>query len=118
MHYQEKKTYYTTTPIVWQIVYIASNIEKVWRFLRNKIAHSQGMQAKAADQHQKSVKKQYKVDDKVWLSTKNIKTKRSLKKLDHKMIGPYKIKKQIGLLYQLDLPYPMRIYDVFHFSLL
>ena len=31
----------------------------------------------------------------IWLSTRNIKTKKPLKKLDYKMIGPYKIKELV-----------------------
>ena len=34
------------------------------------------------------------------------------------MIGPYKIKKLVGSSYQLDLPTSMKIYNVFHPSLL
>ena len=54
----------------------------------------------------------------VWLLTKNIKTERPLKKLDHKMIGPYKITELVKLLYQLDLPTSIRIHDIFHLNLL
>ena len=54
----------------------------------------------------------------VWLSTKNIKTEKLSKKLDHKMISPYKIKELIEPFYRLDLPTSMRIHDVFHPNLL
>ena len=61
----------------------------------------------------------YKVGDEVFLSTRNIKTKRPSKKLDHKYIGPFKIKKLAGLsAYQLGLPHTMKIYDVFYSNLL
>ena len=56
--------------------------------------------------------------DNVWLSTKNIKTEKPSKKLDHKMVGPFQIKALVGLSYRLDLPTSMRIHDVFHPSLL
>ena len=56
------------------------------------MAWSQEIQVKAADRHQKSVEDEYKVGDNVWLSTKNIKTEKLSKKLDHKMVGPFKIK--------------------------
>ena len=75
------------------------------------------MQTEAADWHQKSVD-EYKVGDKVWLSTKNIKTERPLKKLDHKMVGPFKIKALVRSLCRLELPTSMKIHDVFHPSLL
>ena len=45
-------------------------------------------------------------------------TERPSRKLDQKMIGPYKIKKPVKLLYQLNLPTSMKIHDMFHFSLL
>ena len=54
----------------------------------------------------------------VWLLTRNVKTERLLKKLDHKMISLYKIKNLIGFLYWLDLLTSMRIHDVFHLNLL
>ena len=82
------------------------------------MARSQEKYTKAADRSQKSVKDKYRVGDKVWLLTKNIKTEKPSKKLDHKMIGPYKIKKLVRSSYQLDLPTSMKIHDVFHPSLL
>ena len=60
----------------------------------------------------------YKVRDKVFLSTKNIRMERPLKKLDNKNIGPFKIKKLMRLSYQLELPHTMKIHDVFHPNLL
>ena len=71
----------------------------------------------AANQHQKKTLG-YRVGNMVWLSTKNIKTKRLSKKLDYKMISSYKIKELIGSLYQLDLPTSIRIHNVFHLNLL
>ena len=47
-----------------------------------------------------------------------MKTKRPLKKLDHKMIGSYKIKALIRSSYGLELPITMKIHDVFHLNLL
>ena len=58
------------------------------------------------------------MSDKVWLLTKNIKIKRPSKKLDHKMIGLFKVKQLIKLSYQLDLSTSMKIHNVFHSSLL
>ena len=82
------------------------------------MARSQERYTKAADQSRKSVEDKYKVRDNVWLSTKNIKTERPSKKLDHKMVGPFRIKALVGLSCQLDLPTSMKIHDVFHPSLL
>ena len=60
----------------------------------------------------------YKIRNKMFLSTKNIRTERLLKKLDNKNIDLFKIKKLVGLLYQLELPHTMKIYDVFYPNLL
>ena len=71
----------------------------------------------ATNQHQKEVL-EYQVGNIVWLLTKNIKTERPSKKLDHKMIGPYKVRELVGSSYWLDLPTSMRIHNVFHPNLL
>ena len=48
----------------------------------------------------------------MWLSTKNLKTDRPSKKLDHKMIGPFKIIKAFGNAYTLDLPTYITIHPI------
>ena len=96
---------------------IANHMEEVWDFIREEMTKSQTKQMIAANCHWKKPPA-YKVGDKVFLLTRNIKTERSSKKLDDKNIGPFKIKKLVGLLYQLELPHTMKIYDVFHPNLL
>ena len=60
-----------------------------------------------------------KEGDRVYLLRRNIKTKRPSDKLDHKKLGPFKIKKTKGRLnYELALPKTMNIFPVFHISLL
>ena len=54
----------------------------------------------------------------MWLSIKNIKTDRPSKKLDHKMISPFKIIKAFGNAYTLDLPAHITVHPIFHVSLL
>ena len=78
---------------------------------------SQAKQVIAVNCHQKKPPV-YKVENMIWLSTRNIKTKRPLKKLDYKMIGPYKVKELVGSSYRLDLPHTMKIHDVFHLNML
>ena len=57
--------------------------------------------------------------EKVWLSAKNIRTTRPCKKLDYKRHGPFTVLKAVGRqAYRLDLPKTMKIYPVFHVSLL
>ena len=96
---------------------IANRIKEVWEFMQKEMTKSQAKQAVAVNCHRKEPPV-YKVGDIVWLSTKNIKTKRPSKKLDHKMIGPYKVTELVGSSYQLMLPYTMKIHDVFHPNLL
>jgi hypothetical protein len=53
------------------------------------------------------------------LIRRNIQTKQPSTKLDHKILGLFKIKRVIGLVnYELVLPKTMNIYLVFHISLL
>ena len=96
---------------------IANRMEKVWDFMWKEITKPQAKQIVAANCHRKKPPV-YKVENEVFLLTKNIKTERPLKKLDDKNIGPFKIKKLVGSLYQLELPHTMKIHDVFHFNLL
>ena len=96
---------------------IANRMEKVWEFMQEEMTKLQAKQVVAANRHCKKPPV-YKVGDKVFLLTKNIRTERPSKKLDDKNIGPFKIKKLVGLLYQLELPHTMKIYDVFHPNLL
>jgi len=57
--------------------------------------------------------------DKVYLLRKNIRTRRPNDKLDHKKLGPFKIKRCIrDTAFELELPPTMRIHNVFHISLL
>ena len=96
---------------------MAGHMQKVWDFICEEMAKSQDIQAAAANWRQKKLP-MYEVGDLVWLSTRNMKTKRLLKKLDHKMIEPYKVKTLVRSLYQLKLPSTMKIHNVFHPNLL
>ena len=58
-------------------------------------------------------------EDKVWLNTRNIWTRRPSKKLDNKKAGPFPILSKIGKSsYKLELPRSMKIHSTFHISLL
>ena len=57
--------------------------------------------------------------DKVYLLTKNLKSKQPSSKLDHVRIGPFKVEKQTSKVnYQLKLPAKAQIHPNFHASLL
>jgi hypothetical protein len=52
----------------------------------------------------------------IWLFIKNIKIERFFRKLDHKWINLYKIKKVLKKVCQLNLFQSMKIYDTLHTS--
>ena len=57
----------------------------------------------------------YKIGEKIYLWTDNIKIKWASKKLNHQSIEPFMIKRNIkNLSYELDLSVNMRIHSVFH----
>jgi hypothetical protein len=57
--------------------------------------------------------------DQVWLSSKNIQSKRTSKKFDHRQLGPFKVIEPVGTRsYRLELPGTMKIHPVFHVNLL
>jgi len=58
------------------------------------------------------------VEDKVFLSSRNIIIDRFIKKLEDKMLGPFSIIKKIEVLYKLKLLTFMKVYNVFHSNLL
>ena len=60
----------------------------------------------------------YDRGDMVFLSSRNISTERPSRKLDDKMLGPFRVSDKVGSSYRLELPSSMRIHDVFHPSLL
>jgi len=55
--------------------------------------------------------------DRVMLNRKNLSTKRSMEKLDHKMFGPFVVKRKVGSwAYEVELPERWDIHPVFHVS--
>ena len=62
---------------------------------------------------------QLKKRDKMYLLTKNLKTRKKSKKLDHVKVEPFFIKEVKGSInYELDLPKNAKVFLVFHISLL
>ncbi len=62
---------------------------------------------------------QLKKGNKIYLLTKNLKTRKSSKKLNHVKVESFLVKKTKELVnYELDLPKDARIFLVFHISLL
>jgi hypothetical protein len=92
-------------------------MKDIWNFIKQKLANSQNAQKGHADKKRNS-SSEYKLNDMIWLFTKNIKIERSFRKLDHKWIESYKIKKLSKDACQLNLSSLMKIHDTFHMSLL
>ena len=97
---------------------LVSNLQEIHENIKSEIFLAQQQQEKYYNQHRKPTP-DYNINDFVFLSTKNIKTLRPSKKLDHRFIGPYKVLEKIGShAYRLDLPSSIKIHPVFHVSLL
>ena len=96
----------------------AEELKEVHKNLRDTIENSNKKVRLQADKNRKDGP-QLKEGDKVYLLTKNIKTKRPSKKLDHVMVGLFLIVEQRGPVnYRLELPRGSKRHLVFHVSLL
>ena len=95
---------------------LSSELRNLMAAYQQNLHHAQELQKRA---HNKSVGPQsYAPSDKVWLSSKHLKTKRN-RKLEAKFLGPFQVLYPVGKqAYKLELPKKWRIYDVFHVSLL
>jgi len=86
---------------------IQSNIS----FMQKRLAKYQNKKRKMAPQ--------LKEGNKVYLLTKNLKTRKKSRKLNHVKVEPFFIKIVKGLVnYELDLPKDAKVFLVFHISLL
>ena len=94
------------------------DLSKLHKFLQGEIKKANKASAEAFDKHRTEIPN-FSVGNKVWLSTKHIKTARPAKKLDHRFLGPFKISEKISShAYRLTLPPTMKIHNVFHVQLL
>jgi hypothetical protein len=91
-----------------------SKLQAARNRLRESILEAQEPQTRYAGGKEMT----FEVGDKVWLSAKYIQTVRPSKKLDYKELGPFKVTKVINRkAYRLELPYSMKVHNVFHVSL-
>ncbi|KAK4700362.1 hypothetical protein P7C70_g5887, partial [Phenoliferia sp. Uapishka_3] len=97
-------------------------MQKTHELIRTEIDAANIRAAKYYDAR-KSEAPVFQTGEQVFLSARNIHTKRPAKKLDSKFLGPFKIVRPIGSddipsAYELELPAEMQIHNVFHVSLL
>jgi hypothetical protein len=91
----------------------------ILQILRTNLTAAKAKQEASANAN-RSPHPAYRVGDEIYLDTRNISTSRPIKKLDHKFIGPFKVKEVLGShSYKIDLPFEYELmHDVFHPSLL
>jgi len=103
--------------------------EGTWQELRETIQRTQERQRKWHDQKRQPAPEYVTVEDvlhgrakeanRVILNRKNVRTKRHMEKLDHKMWGPFDVLHKIGSrAYQIELQDRWEMYFVFHVGLL
>jgi hypothetical protein len=91
---------------------IAERMDKIWREAAENLKDAQETAQKFANRHRKDVT--YSVGDKVFLSTKTLKTSRPAEKLEQLWLGPYPVVEVVGHSYKLELPKSMKIHPVIH----
>jgi hypothetical protein len=96
---------------------ITDKMRDIWEFIKQRLIKAQQNQKHYANR-KRNASSEYVVENEMWLFIKNIKTERSSRKLDHKWIESYKIKRVLKDACQLDLSQSMKIHDIFHISLL
>ena len=96
----------------------AQELKDVHEQITKTITKSNEVVRQQVNKHRKNGP-QLKKGDKVYLLTRNLKTKRPSKKLDHVKVGPFLIEERRGAVnYKLDLPKDSKRHPVFHVSLL
>jgi hypothetical protein len=95
------------------------DLKDLHQYLRDQISKSITQYTSATTTRRLPIP-EFRVGDKVWLDSRNIRTKRPSKKLDHRRLGPYPITAKISShAFRLGLPLDLRqIHPVFHVSLL
>ncbi len=95
---------------------LVTELRELIAVCRENLQHTQELQKRYHDKHTKP--RSYVPDDKVWLNSKYIKTKRN-RKLEAKFFGPFRVLHPVGKqTYKIELPKKWRIHDVVHMSLL
>ena len=95
---------------------LSSELRELMTVCQQNFYHAQELQKQG---HNKGVKpRSYALGDKVWLSSKYLKTKWNCK-LEAKFLCPFRVLHPVGKqAYNLELPKKWKIHDVFHILLL
>lgn len=95
------------------------HIQRVPEALRDNLVQAKDSQARFYNKD-KRVTTTYNPGDLVWLSRRNLKTKRPNNKLDVRRLGPFRVIRMVGSnAAELELPRPLqRLHPVFNVSLL
>ena len=98
---------------------MAADLKELHQYLREQIKVTLAQYRTSTDNRHTAIPK-LNVGDEVWLDSRNIRTKRPSKKLDHRRLGPYPIVEKVSShAFRLGLPLALqKIHPVFHVSLL
>jgi transposase InsO family protein len=91
---------------------LVARLHDSWQQAKAGMTRAQKRQIAQANKHRREA--DFKVGDKVWVTTRHWKTDRPSRKLASQMEGPYEILEQVGHSYRLKLPESMKIHPVFH----
>ena len=112
----------TSYEMTWQCLQTQSaeeltvKINKILTFIKQHLTEVCKTMLRQINQHWKNVN--YEIEDIMFLDSKNIKTQRSSKKTNDKILKLFKIIKKVKRAFQLKLLKIMLIHNVFHLSLL
>ena len=99
-----------------QAVQIVKRIKKAWDQGKKSLTRVQEKIVKDTKSKRKPI--DFNVSDKVWIFTKNWKTQRLSKKLNHQMTGPFLILAHEGNSYWVELSNFIKIHSVFSLNCL
>lgn len=91
---------------------------RTWKRARTALKRASACSQRQANRKRRATPS-FRVDQKVWLSTRDIPLRVESKKFKPRFIGPFRIVRRINpVAYQLALPRSLRVSPVFHVSLL